>query len=147
QAQINSADAALANLPGSSASDVQAARSAYDQANSQLQAAQAALKQNYNPTQASIAQAQAALESARSGLQSTQATQTALEQKAIGACADSVGPGGMTIAHNSTACAAAKSSADAAVAAANAAVQSAQGQLDLLKRGGGPSQQAQLQSA
>jgi AcrB/AcrD/AcrF family protein len=44
-------------LPGSSASDLQAAQSAYDQANSQLLIAPAALlKQNFSPAQAAIAQ-------------------------------------------------------------------------------------------
>jgi RND family efflux transporter MFP subunit len=142
QAQIDAADAALANLTGSSAADVQAAQSAYDQASSQLQTAQAALKQNYNPPQAAISQATAALEAARSQRAEAQAQQAALEQKAAGACADLPGA-----PHNSTACGSAKAAASSGVAAADAAVEATQGQLALLKRGGSPAQQTQLQAA
>lgn len=142
QAQIASADAAIANLGGSSAADVQAAQGAYDQANSQLQTAQAAVKQNFNPTQAAIAQAEAAIEAARSQRAAAEANQTALEQKAAGACASSPlsGPA------NSTACGEAKAAASAAVTSADTAIEAAQGQLDLLKRGGAPALQTQLQA-
>ena len=142
QAQINSAEAALASLAGASAADLQTAQSAYDQAYSQLQAARAAVKQNYNPTQASIAQAQAAIEAAHSGRTSAQAQQTALEQKAAAPCADMPG-----VPRNGTACNSAKAAATSAVSAADAAIEAAQGQLDLLKRGGSPAQQTQLQAA
>jgi RND family efflux transporter MFP subunit len=142
QAQIDAANAALANLTGSSAADVQAAQSAYDQAYAQLQIAQAALKQNYSPSQAALAQAQAALEAARGQRASSQAQQTALEQKSAAPCADLPGA-----PRNSTACNSAKAAATSAVGAAEAAVEAAKGQLDLLKRGGTPAQQAQLQAA
>jgi RND family efflux transporter MFP subunit len=147
QAQITSADAALANLPGSTGADVQAAQSAYDAAYAQLQNSQAALKQNYNPTQASITQAQAALEAAKNQRLAAQANLTALEQSATGACAKTNLPGGGVINPNSTACSAAKSSAEESINSGEAAVASAQGQLDLLKRGGAPAQQSQLQAA
>jgi HlyD family secretion protein len=142
QAQIDAADAAIANLNGSSAADVQAAQSAYDQAVSQLTTAQAALKQNYNPTQAAISQATADLEAARGQRAQAQAQQTALEQKAGGTCADLPGA-----PHNATACNSAKAAASSGVSAAEAAVAAAQGQLDLLKRGGSSAQQTQLQAA
>lgn len=147
QAQIASADAALANLPGSSAADVQAAQSAYDAAYSQLQSAQAALKQAYNPTQASIAQAQAALEAARNQRSQAQAQGVALEQQAVGACSKVIVAPNITVNPNSTACDAAKAAASEAIQAAETAVASAQGQLDLLLRGGAPAQQTQLQAA
>ena len=142
QAQINSADAALASLAGSSAADVQAAQSAYDEAYSQLQTAQAALKQNYNPPQAAIAQAEAALDAARGQHQAAQSQQTALEQKAAAPCADMPG-----VPRNGTACNSAKAAAGGAVSATDTAVEAAQGQLDLLKRGGAPAQQTQLHAA
>jgi RND family efflux transporter MFP subunit len=147
QAQIDSADAALSNLSGSSAADIQAAKSANDVANSQLQSAMAALKQAYNPTQASIAQAEAALEAARNQRSAAQANQTALIQNVAGACAKVTVAPGVTINPNSTACSAAQAAADEALNSAEAAVVSAQGQLDLLKRGGAPAQQTQLQAA
>jgi HlyD family secretion protein len=50
------------------------------------------------------------------------------------------------VPRNGTACGAAKSAASADVAASESAVEAAQGSLDLLKRGGSPAQQAQLQS-
>ncbi len=148
QAQITSADAALTNLTGSSAADLQAAESAYNQAVAQLEVAQANLKQNFNPTQQAIAQAQAALEQANSQRAAAESNQTALEQGVANPCADSSNLlTGAKIAHNSTACDAAKASADQAVQTAEAAVASAQGQLDLLRRGGSPAQQTQLQAA
>jgi HlyD family secretion protein len=146
QAQIDSADAALNNVGGSSAADVQAAKSGLDQSQSQLRTAQAALKQANNPMQASIAEAQAGLEAARSQLSAAQANQTALEQNVTGACTVVNLGGGATVAHNSTACGEAKAAANASINAANAGVEAAQGQLDLLKRGGGPAAQAQLQA-
>jgi RND family efflux transporter MFP subunit len=143
QSQIDAADAALANVSGASAADVQAAQSAYDEAYSQLQTAQAALKQNYNPPQAAIAQAQAAFQAAQGQRAAAEAQQTALEQRAPQtACWDAPGA-----PHNSTACNSAKAAASASVTAADAAVEAAHGQLDLLKRGGTPSQQTQLQAA
>jgi RND family efflux transporter MFP subunit len=147
QSQIDSANAALQNLTGSSAADVQAAQSAYDAAYAQLQAAQAALKQAYNPTQASIAQAQAALEAARNQRSQAQAQGVALEQDAVGACSKVIVAPNITVNPNSTACNAAKAAASDAIQAAEAAVASAQGQLDLLTRGGPPAQQTQLQAA
>ena len=47
---------------------------------------------------------------------------------------------------NGDACNSAKAAAGGAVQAANSGVDAAQGQLDLLKRGGSPAQQAQAQS-
>jgi HlyD family secretion protein len=142
QAMINSADAVLTNVAGSSAADVRAAQSAYDQAQAQLRTAQAALKQAFQPTQAAIAQAEAAVESARSQRAQAEAQQTALEHKTYGTvCSD------VPVAHNSTACGDAKAAADVAITAANAAVEAAQGQLDLLRRGGAPALQVQLQAA
>jgi HlyD family secretion protein len=146
QAQISSADAALASLSRSSASDVQAAQSAYDAANAQLQAAQAALKQAYNPTQASIAQARAALEAANNQRLAAQANRTALEQNVTGPCTVVFLANGNKVPSNSTACAAAKASAEEGVNAAEAGVSAAQSQLDALKRGGPPAQQTQLQA-
>ncbi len=142
QALIASTDAALENLRGASAADVQTAQSAYDQANAQLQVAQAALKQNYNPPQVAIAQAAAALEAARSQRNAAEAQQTALEQNAASPCADLPGA-----PRNATACNSAKAAASGAVSAADAAVEAAQGQLDVLKRGGTPAQQTQLKAA
>jgi RND family efflux transporter MFP subunit len=142
QSQIDSADAALANLDGSSAADVQAAQSAYDDAYAQLRSAQAALKQNYSPSQASIAQAQASLDDARGQRASAQAQKTALEQKAAAPCADMPGA-----PRNGTACNSAKAAADSSITAAESAVAAAQGQLDLLKRGGTTAQQTQLDAA
>jgi len=163
QSALKSADAALQNQVGSSAADVQAAQTASDQAQAQLTAAQAALNQATNPTQASIAQAQAALAQAQAQQAAAEANQTALEQNVAGACApfpvgqqvnERTGSDGTisgtitTIAagHNGTACGAAKGAADDAVQAGNAAVEAAQGQLDLLKRGGAPAQQAAVQA-
>jgi RND family efflux transporter MFP subunit len=146
-AQINSADAALANLPGSSAADLQNAQSAYDAAVSQLEAAQANLKQNYAPPQASIEQAQAALEAARNQRATAEAQQTALEQNVTGACAKQIVAPGLTINPNGTACGDAKAAATEAIQSADKAIQSAQAQLDQLKRGGTPAQQIQLQTA
>src|ERR1700694_4468735 len=111
QAQISSADAALANLPGSSAADLQAARSAYDQAASQLQSAQAALSQNMHPTQAATAQAESTLAQAQAQHQQAEASQTALEQSAAAPCVNS------PLSPHSTACGAARASADSAVQA------------------------------
>lgn len=142
QALIAAADAALANLSGSSAADIQAAQSAYDQANAQLQVAQAALKQNYNPPQVAIAEAQAALEAARSQRDAAEAQQTALEQNAASPCANLPG-----VPRNGTACNSAKAAATSAVNAADVGVEAAQGQLDMLRRGGTPAQQTQLQAA
>lgn len=145
QSLITSADAALGSLGGTTTADVQAAQSAVDQSRSQLQTAQAALKQAYQPTQAAIAQAQAALEQARSQRSAAEANQTALEQNVGGACADVV-VNGVKISHNSTTCGDAKAAATAAVTAANAGTEAAQGQLDLLTRGGPPALQTQLQA-
>jgi RND family efflux transporter MFP subunit len=147
QALINSADAALSNLTGSSAADLQAAQSAYDQAVSQLQVAQANQKQTFNPTQQSIEQAQAAVEQAQAQRSAAQANQTALEQSVAQPCADTVVNGIKVQSRNSTACNAAKDSADHAVEAAEAGVTSAQAQLDLLQRGGTPAQQTQVTAA
>ncbi|MGI9147077.1 MAG: efflux RND transporter periplasmic adaptor subunit, partial [Chloroflexota bacterium] len=85
--------------------------------------------------------------SSRSNRQAPESTQVGLEKTFAAPSPDTASPGGATVAHNSTACGAAKASADAAIVAANAAQEAAQGQLDLLKRGGGPSQQAQIQGA
>jgi HlyD family secretion protein len=112
-----------------------------------LTAAQAALDQGNNPTQASIAQAEAALASAQAQRQSAEANQSALEQSVAQPCADGVSVTGQKVSHNATACGDAKAAADQAVQAGNAAVQAAQGQLDLLKRGGAPATRAQLQAA
>jgi RND family efflux transporter MFP subunit len=147
QAAVASADAALSNLQGTAPADIQQAQTAFDQAQSGLKSAQAALTQGYNPTQASVAQAQAAVQQAQAGLQSAESQQTSLEQGVAAPCADTTVAPGVTINKNSTACGQAKAAADASVQSANAAVESAQGQLDLLKRGGSPAQQAQLQSA
>jgi HlyD family secretion protein len=142
QAMITSADAVLNNVANSSAADVQAAQSAFDQSQAQLQTAQAALAQARQPTQAAVAQAEAAVESARSQRAQAEAQQTALEQKAYGTvCSD------VPVTHNSTACGDARAAADVAINAANAAVEAAQGQLDLLKGGGAPALQVQLQAA
>ena len=147
EAQITSADAVLNSLPASAEADLQAAQGAYDQALAQLQVAQAALKQNNNPAQASIAQAEAALENARSQRAQAQAQQTALEQRAAPPCGDGVDPTGGRSPANSTACRSAKGAASAAVKAADTSVDAAQAQLDLLRRGGPPAQQTQLQAS
>jgi RND family efflux transporter MFP subunit len=147
QAAVASADAAINNLQGTAPADIQQAQSAYDQAQAQLKSAQAALTQGLNPTQASIAQAQAALQQAQAGLSSAHSQQTALEQGVAQPCANTTVAAGVTINHNGTACGDAKAAADASVQSANAAVEAAQGQLDLLKRGGSPAQQAQAQAA
>jgi RND family efflux transporter MFP subunit len=148
QSAVASADAALKNLRGTAPADIQQAQSAVDQAQAQLSAAQAALAQANNPTQAAIAQAQAALAQAQSQRAAAEANQTALEQNVAPPCADSINPAtGGTIHKNSTACGEAKAAADTANQAANAAVESAQGQLDLLRRGGGPADKAQLTTA
>jgi RND family efflux transporter MFP subunit len=146
QASVTSADAALKNLQGSAPADLQQAQSAYESALAQLQAAQAALDQGKHPTQASVAETQSALAQAQAQHAAAEANQAALEQGVAQPCADTPVAPGVTIHHNGTACGEAKTSADAAVQAASAAVDSAQGQLDLLKRGGSPSQQAQLQA-
>jgi HlyD family secretion protein len=80
--------------------------------------------------------------------QSSESQQTALEQGVGAPCADSANPlTGQKISHNSTACGDAKAAAGQAVQAGNSAVEAAQGQLDLLRRGGPPATQAQLQAA
>ena len=147
QSAVSSADAALNNLKGSGPADIQQAQSAVDQAQAQLTAARAALAQGNNPTQAQIAQAEAAVEQAKSQHQAAEAQQSALEQGVNPPCADGTNPlTGQKVSHNSTACGEAKAAADAAVQAANAGVEVAQGQLDQLRRGGGPATQAQLQA-
>lgn len=146
EALIASADAALNNLTGSSAADLQAAESAYNSAISQLQVAQANQKQNFNPTQAAIAQAEAALAQAQSQRAAAESQQTALEQGVAPPCADTPSLAG-TVKHNSTACGEAKAAADQAIEAAEAGINSAQGQLDQLRRGGSPAQQTQVQAA
>jgi RND family efflux transporter MFP subunit len=153
QSAVSSADAALASQTGSSAADVQAAQTAYDQSQAQLAAAQAAVNQANNPTQASLAQAQAAVAQAQAAQAAAEANQTALEQKASGVCAPLVSPLDGTVYQqpNGDSCNTAKAAAGSAIDAANASVEAAQGQLDLLKRGGAPAQlaavQAQLTSA
>jgi RND family efflux transporter MFP subunit len=109
--------------------------------------AQAALNQGNHPTQASIAQAEAAVEQAKAQRQSAEANQSALEQGVAQPCADTTLAPGVKINHNGTACGDAKNAASQAVSAANASVEAAQGQLDLLRRGGSPATQAQLQAA
>ncbi|HEX8968508.1 MAG TPA: efflux RND transporter periplasmic adaptor subunit, partial [Chloroflexota bacterium] len=88
------------------------------------------------------------VESAAAQRAAAQANQTALEQKVAGVCAPLLNPlSGQSYAPtNSTACGQAKAAADAAVQAGNAAVDAAQGQLDLLRRGGTPATQASLQA-
>jgi HlyD family secretion protein len=148
QTAVTSADAALENQKGASAADLQGAQTAYDQAQATLTAAQAASAQASNPTQASIAQAQAAVEAAMAQQAAAEANQTALEQKASGVCAPLISPitGQAYQQPNGTACGVAKAAADAAVQSGNAAVESAQGQLDLLRRGGAPATQASVQA-
>src|SRR5262249_43797605 len=140
QSAVASGDAALESQKGSSAADVQAAQTAFDQAQASLGAAQAALAQANSPTQASIAQAEAALAAAQAQQDAAESNQTALEQRAAGLCAPVISPlDGHTITQpNSTACGVAKAAAESAIQAGNAAVDAAQGQLDLLKRGGAP---------
>jgi RND family efflux transporter MFP subunit len=153
QSAVASADAALSSQQRTSVADVQAAQTALDQAQAALSTAEAALNQANNPTQASIAQAQAALEQARAQRAAAESNQTALEQKASGVCMPLVsGLDGHTLKdQNGTACGVAKAAADAAIQAGDAAVEAAQGQLDLLRRGGAPAtqtaQQAQVVSA
>jgi RND family efflux transporter MFP subunit len=168
QTAVNSANAAMDSQTTSSAADVQAAQTAYDQAQAQLNSAQAALTQANNPTLASLEQAQSALSAAQAQQAGAEANQTALEQKVGGLCApipagqqvnENTGGGGaitgtiatFTAPANGTACGVAKSAADAAVQAGNAAVDAAQSQLDLLRRGGAPASlaatQAQVTSA
>jgi RND family efflux transporter MFP subunit len=148
QTAVSSAQTALDSQKGSSAADIQAAQTAYDQAQAALSAAQAALNQTNNPTQASIAQAQAAVDAAQAQQAAAEANQTALEQKVGGTCAPLLNPlnGQAFQQPNSTACGVAKAAADAAIQAGNAAVESAQGQLDLLRRGGAPATQAAAQA-
>jgi RND family efflux transporter MFP subunit len=149
QTAVASADAALDNQTGSSAADLQAAQTAFDQAQASLNSAQAALAQANNPTQASIAQAQAALEAAQAQQAAAESNQTGLEQKESGLCAPLLSPlnnGQVYHNPNSTACGVAKAAADAAIEAGNAAVEAAQGQLDLLRRGGAPATQAAVQA-
>ncbi|HET6315834.1 MAG TPA: efflux RND transporter periplasmic adaptor subunit [Chloroflexota bacterium] len=141
QSAVASADAALNNLNGSGPADIQQAQSAYDAAQAQLRSAQAALDEARHPTQASIADAEAALEQSKAQRQQAQAQQSALEANASGPCVDAPG-----MPRNGTACGSAKAAAHGSVSASEAAVESAQGQLDLLKRGGSPAQQAQLQA-
>jgi len=148
QAQINSADAALANLSGSSAADVQAAQSAYDAAVAGLRSAQAAQAERRNPTQPSIAQAEAALEAAKAQRAQAAASHTALEEGVGQPCVDSTNPlSGAVTKHNGAACESARESARAALDAADAGVEAAKGQLDLLKRGGSPATQTEIQGA
>jgi RND family efflux transporter MFP subunit len=148
QSGLTSANAALAGLSGSTAADVQAAQTAFDQAQASLNAAQAAVNQATNPPQASIAQAQAALDQARAQQAAAQANQTALEQHASGVCAPVISPvdGHTIVGANGTACGSARAAADAAVQAGDAAIEAAQGQLDLLKRGGAPATLAALKA-
>ena len=148
QSGLTSATAALTSQTGSTAADVQAAQTAYVQAQASLSAAQAAVSQASSPPQASVAQAQAALDQARSQRAAAQANQTALEQHASGVCAPVISPvdGHTVVAANGTACGSARAAAAAAVKAGDAAVEAAQGQLDLLKRGGAPATLASLQA-
>jgi HlyD family secretion protein len=148
QTALTSAQAALDSQKTSSAADVQAAQTALDQAQAQLSAAQAALNQANHPTEASIAQAEAAVQAAQAQQSAAEANQTALEQKAAGLCAPLVSPisGQVYQQPNGTSCNEAKSAADDAVQAGNAAVVAAQGQLDLLRRGGAPASQAAAQA-
>jgi RND family efflux transporter MFP subunit len=153
QTAVNSSQTALDSQTGTSAADIQAAQTAYDQAQAQLGAAQAALAQANNPTEASLAQAQSALSAAQAQQAAAESNQTALEQRAAGLCAPQISP--ITslpyVQPNGTACGDAKAAADAVVSAGNAAVEAAQGQLDLLRRGGAPASlaaaQAQVTSA
>jgi RND family efflux transporter MFP subunit len=71
----------------------------------------------------------------------------ALQQSASQPCVNQSTESGAVIHFNHTACDAAKAATSDAVDAAEAAVASAQGQLDLLKRGGAPAQQAQVEAA
>ncbi|HET6320322.1 MAG TPA: efflux RND transporter periplasmic adaptor subunit [Chloroflexota bacterium] len=148
QSVVAAADAALRNQKNASQADVLAAQTAVDQAQAQLDSARAALKQAADPTQASIAQAEAAVAQARAQRQSAEANQTALEQSVAGACAPMISPvTGTSIKNaNGTACGEAKDAAGVAVDAGDRAVEAAQGQLDLLRRGGAPATQAALQA-
>lgn len=148
QTAVSSADAVIQNQKGSSIADLQAAQTAYDQAQASLNAAQAASTQTSNPTQASIAQAQAAVDAAAAQQAAAEANQTALEQKASGLCAPLLSPitGQAYQQPNNTACGVARAAAGSAIQAGNAAVESAQGQLDLLRRGGAPAAQAAVQA-
>ncbi len=153
QTALSSANTALDSQKSSSAADVQAAQTAYAQAQAQLNAAQATLNQSNNPTQASLAQAQAILSAAQAQQSAAESNQTSLEQKAAGLCAPQISPitGQPYLQPNGTSCNDAKAAASAAVDAGNAAVESAQGQLDQLRRGGAPAtlvaNQAQVTSA
>lgn len=139
---VAAADAALVNLKGSAAADLQVAQTAYDVAQAQLKTAQAALDENAHPTQANIAQALAVVEAANAQRQAAEANQTALEQNAAPPCQGAPGQ-----PRNGTACAAAKAAADAGVLASERQVEAAQGQLDLLRRGGPPAARVQLEAA
>ncbi|HEX8967470.1 MAG TPA: efflux RND transporter periplasmic adaptor subunit, partial [Chloroflexota bacterium] len=77
-----------------------------------------------------------------------ESNQTALEQKAAGLCAPLISPvtGQAYQQPNNTACGVARAAADSAVQAGNAAVDAAQGQLDVLRRGGSPASQAAVQA-
>jgi HlyD family secretion protein len=106
------------------------------------------LKQAVKPPQASLAQAEAAVAQARAQRQAAEANQTALEQSIAGVCAPLINPAtGSTLRNaNGTACGTAKDAANVAVEAGDRSVEAAQGQLDLLRRGGAPATQAALEA-
>ncbi len=147
QSAVDATNAALDNLKGTAPADIQQAQSSLDAATAQRTAARAALDGAASPTLASVTQAQAAVDQANAVRQQAEAQQTGLEQKASPPCAAVFLPTGARVNANGTACGAAKTAATAAVQAGDAGVDAAQAQLDLLQRGGSPSQQAQLQAA
>ncbi len=147
QSTVDATNAALNNLKGTAPADIQQAQTALDSANAQRTAAKAALDGAASPTIASVTQAQSAVDQANALRQQAEAQQTALEQNASPPCAPVFLPTGARVNANSTACGSAKSAASSAVQAGDAGVEAAQAQLDLLQRGGSPSQHAQLQAA
>lgn len=144
RSQVTAAEAALANLPGSSAADLQAAESALDTAGAQREAARAALEQNRKPIDAQVLQLEAAIKQAQAALEGARAQQKNLEEgyPAVGSPCGNSASGA-----NSATCDSAKEAARVSEAAAEKALEAAEAQVTLLKKGGSPAQQAQLIAA
>ena len=144
RALVATAETALANLGSTTTSDVQAAQSAYDAAVAARESARAALDQANNPTDAQVAQARAAVSQAESQLETARANVSALSSGATQGPCFKDKDGSRT---SDASCNTATTAANRAVTAAQQGVVSARAQLDALRNGGSPANEAQLQAA
>ena len=138
RAAVSAAEAALTHLSNSTAADVQAVQSAYDIAVAQTTAARAALAQSDKPLDSQIASAQAAVAQAEANLKAARDARNAAQNAPT--TGSSATPSGATTAPGAL-------GSNEAVVAAQRALTAARAQLDLVKGGGGPANQAQLQAA